>query len=156
MLPVQDDFSFGDVMALGGLGLGCAAASACLWYYSRRYVGELSLLPPNRCVARFSVLDFWGNREDVDVPVARIQPPFQDLRPKQIDKLCNQRLFPVNVEGDRQYYLSIPAGHILDKERLLKILQGTYQQDCAATRDGVHDDPITQHDTVTKQQHNEQ
>lgn len=63
MLPVQDDFSFGDVMALGGLGLGCAAASACLWYYSRRYVGELSLLPPNRCVARFSVLDFWGNRE---------------------------------------------------------------------------------------------
>eukprot|EP00983_Pelagomonas_calceolata_P047199 1140529-Pelagomonas_calceolata.AAC.1 len=27
------------------------------------YVGELSLLLPSKRVARFSVLDFWGNRE---------------------------------------------------------------------------------------------
>ncbi len=54
------------VMA-SALVLGCATASVTLWYFSRRYVGELSLLrggPPGRpsrlC---FSVLDFWGNRE---------------------------------------------------------------------------------------------
>ena len=29
-------------------------------YYSGRYVGELSLLLPEKRVARFSVLDFWG------------------------------------------------------------------------------------------------
>ncbi len=48
------------------LVVGCAAASVTLWYYSRRYVGEMSLLQrpgdaqPSLC---FSVLDFWGNRE---------------------------------------------------------------------------------------------
>lgn len=44
------------------LVIGCAAASSALWYYSRRYVGELSLLP-DKHQACFSVLDFWGNRE---------------------------------------------------------------------------------------------
>lgn len=44
------------------LVIGCAAASTALWYYSRRYVGELSLMP-NMRKACFSVLDFWGNRE---------------------------------------------------------------------------------------------
>ena len=53
------------VMA-SALVLGCATASITLWYFSRRYVGELSLLrgsagrPGRLC---FSVLDFWGNRE---------------------------------------------------------------------------------------------
>ena len=53
------------VMA-SALVLGCATASITLWYFSRRYVGELSLLkgnagrPARLC---FSVLDFWGNRE---------------------------------------------------------------------------------------------
>ena len=51
------------------LVVGCAVTSVALWYYSRRYVGELSLLPargartgspPRLC---FSVLDFWGRRE---------------------------------------------------------------------------------------------
>lgn len=48
------------------LVVGAGAASTALWYYSRRYVGELALLhgqpgtPPR---VRISVLDFWGNRE---------------------------------------------------------------------------------------------
>ena len=44
------------------LVIGCAAASTALWYYSRRYIGELSLFPAKN-QACFSVLDFWGNRE---------------------------------------------------------------------------------------------
>lgn len=48
------------------LVVGAGVASGALWYYSRRYVGELALLPgragaPPRL--RLSVLDFWGNRE---------------------------------------------------------------------------------------------
>ena len=48
------------------LVVGCVVASVTLWYYSRRYVGELSLRRrrpgevPRLC---FSVMDFWGNRE---------------------------------------------------------------------------------------------
>lgn len=34
-----------------------------VWYYSRRYVGDMSLMMPNAQRVRFSVLDFWGNRE---------------------------------------------------------------------------------------------
>lgn len=49
---------------LGALITGCGIASASLWYFSRRYLGEISLdeeRHPGR--ACFSVLDFWGNRE---------------------------------------------------------------------------------------------
>ena len=64
------------VMA-SALVLGCATASITLWYFSRRYVGELSLLkssagrPARLC---FSVLDFWGNREvRCSSPLATLQ-----------------------------------------------------------------------------------
>lgn len=50
-----------------GLVVGAGVASTTLWYYSRRYLGELSLLPSSTAGQpprlRFSVLDFWGNRE---------------------------------------------------------------------------------------------
>lgn len=39
------------------------AAAAAAAVRSGRYVGEMSLLLPERRVVRFSVLDFWGNRE---------------------------------------------------------------------------------------------
>ena len=39
------------------------AGSCCLWYYSRRYVGEMAVMLPDAQRVRFSVLDFWGNRE---------------------------------------------------------------------------------------------
>ena len=75
------------------LVVGSGAASTALWFYSRRYVGELSLLRPwgaggasersggggdsggeqvaaaaaaaaaGEPLVRLSVLDFWGNRE---------------------------------------------------------------------------------------------
>lgn len=55
------------VVMASALVVGAGVASATLWYYCRRYVGELALLPsaapgqPPR--VRLSVLDFWGNRE---------------------------------------------------------------------------------------------
>jgi hypothetical protein len=51
-----------DAAAALALAACCAAASYSLWYYSRRYVGELALLEGGK-VVRLSVLDFWGNRE---------------------------------------------------------------------------------------------
>jgi hypothetical protein len=80
----KDEAVASDAFWLAALAAGCVAGSASLWYYSRRYVGELALLTlpppppagtppagtsveslrgrPARAV-RLSVLDFWGNRE---------------------------------------------------------------------------------------------
>ncbi|KAK9817066.1 hypothetical protein WJX72_009013 [[Myrmecia] bisecta] len=58
--------------------LGCGMASSTLWYYSSRYVGELSLVvrdgKPHLC---FSVLDFWGHRQNNIVPASQLIPPLQ-------------------------------------------------------------------------------
>jgi hypothetical protein len=55
------------VVMASALVVGAGAASSALWYYSRRYVGELALLFPHQPEQpprlRISVLDFWGNRE---------------------------------------------------------------------------------------------
>jgi hypothetical protein len=51
------------IAGMTGLAVGMAVVSCCLWYYSRRYVGEMALLMPDAQRVRFSVLDFWGNRE---------------------------------------------------------------------------------------------
>jgi hypothetical protein len=59
----QEEATSGDVWALTALAGGLVAASCCLWYYSRRYVGEMALMMPDAERVRFSVLDFWGNRE---------------------------------------------------------------------------------------------
>ena len=46
------------------LVVGCGAVSVALWYFSRRYLGEIALVGPlDRPALCFSVLDFWGNRE---------------------------------------------------------------------------------------------
>jgi len=85
-VPITTVLSTGELSLLQGavatsLLVGSGVASTTLWYYSRRYVGELSLLrattaaaaggggPPPR--VRFSVLDFWGNREVSAAPGLR-------------------------------------------------------------------------------------
>ena len=47
----------------GALLAGCGIASTTLWYYSRRYVGEVSVRRDRPGRVTVSVLDFWGNRE---------------------------------------------------------------------------------------------
>lgn len=69
------------VILATSLLIGCAAASLALYFYSRRYVGQLQYLPdavePRLC---FSVLDFWGHRQagpslPTDNPTTQIMPP---------------------------------------------------------------------------------
>eukprot|EP00775_Hariotina_reticulata_P004221 gene4221-4470_t len=115
------------MLALTGLAGGMVAASYCLWYYSRRYVGEMALLLPDLQVVRLSVLDFWGNREDNDAPLSAIQPPFKGVRQNEINRIASQLLFPLNVTNDRQYYLSIHAGQLLDRQAFLEILKGEFE-----------------------------
>eukprot|EP00887_Chlorella_sp_A99_P004626 scaffold4.g4626.t1 len=117
---------------------GSGAASTALWFYSRRYVGELALLrarpasgggagaggagdagggsgiggagggaaDPSALRVRLSVLDFWGNREDNDVALDRLVPPLAGLPPGARGAAAAEPLMPLDVEGDRQYYLS--------------------------------------------------
>ena len=63
------------MLALGGLAAGVLIASNSLWYYSRRYVGEMSLLLPDKTHVRFSTVDFWGNREVRESSTAEAQRP---------------------------------------------------------------------------------
>ncbi|PNH01463.1 hypothetical protein TSOC_012647, partial [Tetrabaena socialis] len=113
-----------DLAAVGALAVGCIVTSYCIWYYSGRYVGEMSLLLPERRVVRFSVLDFWGNREDNDVPLERLKAPWRGCSVGEVRAQVQQALMPVEVPGDRQYYISVPHGYLLQKEVLQKVLYG--------------------------------
>lgn len=53
------------VLIGGTLVFGCGMAAVTLWYFSSRYLGELSIVSrgtaaPQLCL---SVLDFWGRRK---------------------------------------------------------------------------------------------
>ncbi|GFH11229.1 uncharacterized protein HaLaN_06698 [Haematococcus lacustris] len=92
-------------------------------FYSSRYVGELSLLLPERRVARFSVLDMYGNRLDKDVPVADILPPFKGRSVAEVRRLAGATLMPLEVQPQGsaagppvQFYLSIRHGYLVQKE----------------------------------------
>lgn len=101
----------------GALMFGAGVASATLWYYSRRYVGELALLPsgapgqPPRL--RLSVLDFWGNREDNIVALKELVPPLEHLPTAAARRAAmGDPLLPVDVAGDRQYFLRCEGGGV--------------------------------------------
>eukprot|EP00798_Chlamydomonas_sp_ICE-L_P012319 gene12319-15487_t len=115
-----------DVVTCGALAVGCIVTSYCLWYYSGRYVGELSLLLPDKKTLRFSVLDFWGNRQDNDMPLSTLDPPFMNRSVAQVMDMIKPVLMPLNVVGDRQYYISVAHGHLLQKEVLQKIMYGKF------------------------------
>ena len=62
-LPAQGTVPALQLGVAGALLAGCGVASSTLWYYSRRYVGELALRADRPGRVTVSVLDFWGNRE---------------------------------------------------------------------------------------------
>ena len=66
---MQGSISSIQMVMATSLIIGCGVASTTLWWFSQRYVGELSVLVPNKLC--FSVLDFWGNRQVAnDLPVS--------------------------------------------------------------------------------------
>ena len=47
----------------------------------------------------------------------------------ELGYLAGQTLLPIDVEGDRQYFLSIPHGRIIQKDLLLKVLKGELDEE---------------------------
>ncbi|KAI7835763.1 hypothetical protein COHA_010341 [Chlorella ohadii] len=132
-VPINTFLATGDVestqvVMATGLVVGAGVASTTLWYYSRRYLGELSLLPsgvagqPPRL--RLSVLDFWGNREDNDVALQALVPPLAQLPEAAQRAAAMEPLLPLDVEGDRQYFLSVRYGNVLEPQTLRQLLAG--------------------------------
>ena len=69
-------------------------------------------------------LNVLGRVQDNMVEVARMVPPLEGCTPQELRSIAQQTLIPVDVEGDRQYFLSLRHGHLVDKARLMAILQG--------------------------------
>jgi hypothetical protein len=76
---------------------------------------------------RFSVLDFWGNRQNVDVPLADVMPPLAGLTPGAARAVAAEPVLPVTVHGDRKYILSLRYGHVIDGKKLRALLDGSLQ-----------------------------
>lgn len=78
---------------------GAGAASGALWYYSRRYVGELSLTgaagAPLRGV-RLSTFDFWGRREETRVDVADVRPPLAGATRAELAEAARAVMLPLD------------------------------------------------------------
>ena len=66
----------------------------------------------------------WCALQDSAVELSRLVPPFKGASGVELGYLAGQTLLPIDVEGDRQYFLSIPHGRILQKDLLLKVLKG--------------------------------
>ncbi|CAM6123509.1 unnamed protein product [Calypogeia fissa] len=121
----QGSLSLGTTLAVGAVVGGAGAASAALWYYSRRLIGEMSLLLPDLRIVKISVLDFWGNREDLLYEISDIVPPLKGLTNEELERAANKIVIPLDVIGDRQFFLSLRHGYLVHKDILFTILNGT-------------------------------
>jgi hypothetical protein len=54
-----------------------------------------------------------------------IVPPLKGMSNAELEKAANQVLVPLDVVGERQFYLSLRHGRFLQKELLFQLLHGT-------------------------------
>ena len=71
----------------------------------------------------------WCELQDSAVELNRLVPPFRGASGVELGYLAGQTLLPIDVEGDRQYFLSIPHGRIMQKDLLLKVLKGELDEE---------------------------
>ena len=62
--------------------------------------------------------------QDNWVAPERMVPPLRDCTLQELRSIAEQTLLPVDVEGDRQYFLSLRHGRLVDRARLMAVLQG--------------------------------
>ncbi|XP_024358747.1 uncharacterized protein [Physcomitrium patens] len=120
----EGHLSVGTIAAVTAVVGGAGAASASLWYYSRRYVGEMALVGPKLRHVMLSVIDFWGNREDNKFELKAIVPPLKGLSNSELETMANQVLIPLDVVGERQFFLSLRYGRLIKKDLLFALLHG--------------------------------
>ncbi|GAX85224.1 hypothetical protein CEUSTIGMA_g12644.t1 [Chlamydomonas eustigma] len=124
LVLTADDPHPREVASALAVAVGCIATSYCVWYYSGRYVGELSLLLPEKNSLCFSVLDFWGSRQDDVVPLSQFEAPFKNRSISEVKAMIQPVLMPVKIKGGQEYYISMGHGHVLQEKVLLNILYG--------------------------------
>ena len=85
-------------------GAGAGAASGALWYYSRRYVGELALLggAGGAQRVRISTLDFWGKREETVVLRAHVTPPLPAARREELRAAVTAPMLPLDGASNKR------------------------------------------------------
>ncbi|XP_002972535.2 uncharacterized protein LOC9650842 isoform X2 [Selaginella moellendorffii] len=113
------------VAASLGVTFGAVGATLALWYYSRRYIGELSLVPPLPEYVEISTMNFWGHRENLRVRVSKIDPPFLNATPTDLSRMATNVFVPLPVMGHRQFILNLIHGHLYHKRLLFALLSGT-------------------------------
>lgn len=92
--------SAAELGACVGIVGGSGAATACLLYFQRRYAGEVSK-HKHAPVMRFSVLDFWGSRQEVCALSEHVRPPFAGASKEQLrDALARGGLVRIRVDED--------------------------------------------------------
>ena len=67
--------------------------------------------------------------QDSIVPIERMVPPLKYCTKEELHNLAEQPMIPLNVEGDRQYLISLRHGLLVDKQRLFQILEGKFRTD---------------------------
>ncbi|CAH0563683.1 unnamed protein product [Brassicogethes aeneus] len=101
----------------GCIGISGIITLYSIGYLSQRFVGII-YYDESRKVAKYSYLDFWGNRKNKEIPVEDIIP-ISELPVSTFDGLyLTLRQFSCK----ETYKFSLKFGIILDKEQLKKVL----------------------------------
>lgn len=103
--------------------LGTGVASFAMWYCSRRFVGELSLIDARKRLL-VSTLDFWGNRHDEDISVGSIIPSLPRQAFSDPYRKHRSPLVRMEVTGGRQYMVAWRLNSF-PEDLLLRLLGGT-------------------------------
>jgi hypothetical protein len=62
--------------------------------------------------------------QDNIVPPERLIAPLQGCSATQLSEIAEQSLLPIDVEGDRQYIISLRHGRLVNKQKLMNVLKG--------------------------------
>ena len=65
--------------------------------------------------------------QDNVIALADVVPPLQGLSGEALKEIAEQALIPLQVDSDRQYYISLRHGILIDEARLFEILKGQYR-----------------------------
>lgn len=118
----------------GSVLVGCGAVSWALYFYGKRYVGQLALIPqpsPKAPTLRISTLSFWGTREDGEVALDRVEPPFAGLDDPVALGMAKSSMFALPVHGDRDYIMTMRwwphENDAPETKRILSVISGTHE-----------------------------
>ena len=70
--------------------------------------------------------------QDNIVDLANLVPPLQDISKEVEVSLAEDVLLPIDVAGDRQYFVSLRHGILSDKAGIFKLLRGSPLQQVAS------------------------